>query len=336
MLTVFERRTLVGVINKRPVFPGLFKELFFQRRHPFAGTVVELHTTVAGKKLLPFVTEVGAGVQVDKVGRETQMIKCARLRPKKQFSAPELLNFTNPGEDPYLAGNVQEIDLEQAVARDVQDLKDRTETTIEYLCAKSVCGGLITVVQDDIKFSIDYRMPSSHKPALPAGSLWTAEGANPLEQLESWSDLIVDDSGLTPDVIVMGTNAWKAFRKNPAVQAELDNRRIDHPGLSPRVAKAYQGSIGGVEIYRYGGTYDDADGAPQAVMHPDFVLFGSSEAETSIEFGLPADLEAEGRPMEYFAKSWVDKDPSLLWILSESRPLPWPKQIGAFVHAKVV
>ncbi|MGE4553960.1 MAG: major capsid protein, partial [Desulfovibrionaceae bacterium] len=269
MLIQFERRTLVGVINKRPVLPGLFKELFFRRRHPITGSTVELHTTVAGKKLLPFVTEVGEGTLVDKVGREAEVVRCPRLRPKKKFSAPELLNFTRPGEDPYLAADVLEGDLELAVAADVQDLKDRTETTIEFLCGRALCGGVITASQDDIRFTIDYRMPAAHRPDLTGDGAWTEEGVNPLDQLQDLADRVVEASGLTPDVAVMGINAFKAFRNNPAVQAELDTRRIDHPGLSPRVAKAYQGSLGGLEIYRYGGTYEDEAGDLQHLLDPD-------------------------------------------------------------------
>ncbi|NDV20007.1 major capsid protein [Pseudodesulfovibrio sp. JC047] len=333
----FERRTLTGVMNKRPKKPGLFKSLFFPEssRNTLDTSTAEIHTIVGGKKLIPFVSDVEGGTIVEGTKQESQIVKTPRLRPKVPFKASDLLDFSKPGEPPLVKPGVADDRVETKVSRDLQEVKDRCEITIEYMASKSLCGGKIIVTQDNIQFEIDFRMPATHIIVLSAGSKWNDSGVNPLENLEEWADLIVEACGLSPDVCIMGTNAHKAFRNNAAVQAELDNRRIESGAYAPVVGKAYKGHVQGVDVFRYGGTYHDVDDSPVKLMEPDYILLGCTDAENSLEFGRPTDLECDG-PTEYFTKSDLKKDPSQLDQITETRPLPWNKQPDAFVYVKVV
>ncbi|WP_243546388.1 major capsid protein [Pseudodesulfovibrio tunisiensis] len=334
-MELFDRRTLTGIIDRRPVKPKLFKELFFSRRNPLDTTTAQLDIIVGGKSLVPFVTKFEGGTLIEGTTRESQVVETPRMRPKMHFSACNLLDFRQAGEPPVIKPGVTDDRVDKAIATDMQELKDRVEITVEYMAAKSLQGGKIPLVGETFQGEVDMRMPASHIIVLGAGDTWADAGADPCEDLEVWADLIVDATGLTPDVCVQGVNAWQAFRNNAKVQGELDNRRMETGQLAPEVGKAYRGHVNGVDIYRYGGSYHDAAGQVQKLMHPDYVVFGCTEAETTIDFGLPEDLENSG-PVEYFAKSRINWDPSYLEFLAESRPLPWLKQPDAFVFVKVV
>jgi hypothetical protein len=331
----FERQTLTGVINKRPHKPGLFKELFFKKdRETLDTTTAEIHTVIGGKKLIPFVTDIEGGTLVDGTTREAQTVKTPRLRPKQVFSAAKLLETVKPGEPCQVKAGVTDDRVEAAIARDLQEVKDRCEITTEYMAASALCGGKIQASQDNIAFEIDFRMPATHIIVLGGGAQWGDAGVSILEGMQTWADLVLDSCGLTVDAMVCGINAHKLFRADAEVKAELDNRRIDLGLYSPMVGKAYQGHVQGVDIFRYGGTYQDEAGNLVKMMDPNYVLLGCTYAENGIVHGRPTDLECDG-PTEYFTKSKIVEDPSQIEFINETRPLPWNKQPDAFVYVKV-
>lgn len=336
VIPAFETRVLTGVINKRPRVHRLFESLFFRRRTPVAAKHLDVEILVHGRRLLPFVGPADAGVYVAKVGREVQSVQAPRLRPKQKFTAPELLDFTQPGEGLQMAATATDRDIEKTVAENLDLLRDNSDVTAEWMCSKAVCGGILTVDQENIAFTIDYRMPETHKVVLGSGSKWTDDGVDPVDDLEGWGDLILDSCGLSPDVVVMGTNASKAFRKSDRVKDELDTRRVEGASWKTAIGEYYRGNIGGQDIYRYGGSVPDAGGSTQYLMDPDYILMGCTSVNGRIDYGLPEDLEAGGRRMEIFTKARVNWDPSFLELLAETRPLPQPLQPDAFVYAKVV
>ena len=102
-----------------------------------------------------------------------------------------------------------------------------------------------------------------------------------------------------------------------------------------RVGRKFKGTWNGLNIYVVSGTYADMDGTVRPFLEPEYALLVAAGAQTVIEFGRPLDLSCEG-PVEVFAKLFMQDDPSGLFSLCETRPLPWIKQPGWVVLAKVV
>lgn len=333
----FDARTLTEVITARKPLPGLFKELFFRTRNKLPSKFAELEVLVRGRSLVPFVTDYEGGTLSPKTKRELRTVKTPRVNPIERFSAPELIDVSRPGQGPY-RNTPEDLDaaIEETIVRDLDAIKDDIELTIEFMCAQAVKGGL-SVVQEGVKvLDIDFLMPSEHKIVLGDGVRWNQDDGDPEANFEDWAALILNAAGVGADVCVMGTNAWRAFKGNAKIKDDLDRRRIEIGSLSPDVNKLRKGEYNGLDIYSYGGEYEDLDGTVQHLLHPDYVLLGSTSARCSIEFGVPEDLKNHGKPNEYFAKAWEEENPSAYWMGVESRPLPFPKQSGGFVYAKVL
>jgi hypothetical protein len=97
-----------------------------------------------------------------------------------------------------------------------------------------------------------------------------------------------------------------------------------------------KGNVNGIEIYRYGQKYTDRAGSAANFLADDYIALVATQARFSIEFGQILDLKAGANVVaEYFSKSWETEDPSSIWILGESRPLPVPWQPEAIVYVKV-
>ena len=70
-------------------------------------------------------------------------------------------------------------------------------------------------------------------------------------------------------------------------------------------------------------------------LAPEYALLAASDAENVMEFGQPMDVDCSG-PVEIFSKQFKQDDPSGIFTIAESRPLPGPRQPGATVLIKAV
>jgi hypothetical protein len=137
--------------------------------------------------------------------------------------------------------------------------------------------------------------------------------------------------------MICGTDAAKALRKKLAADAWFDARRISAGEMTWQMSSNYMGNIGGIAVYRYGSLYEDSSGTDQNIIPADAVYLIATQARFSIEFGIIMDLDAGASVVgEFFAKNWTTKDPSVLWNLIESRPLPVPWQPEAIIVADVL
>ncbi|UIJ38512.1 major capsid protein [Desulfobaculum bizertense] len=333
----FEAISLTDVVKKRPMLPGLFKELFFRVRNELSTKFAQIEVVVRGRQLVPLVTDYEGGTLSAKTRRELRTVKTPRMNPVQRFSAPELVDATQPGAGVYRQPSVDlQAAMERTLVQDLDAMKDDIELTIECMCAQAVTGSL-TVEQDGKKaLDIDFQMPAENKIVLAQSVDWSSENADPEKDFEDWGARILDETGHGADVCIMGTSAWRAFRNNKKVMDALDRRRVEIGSLSPNVNKLRKGEFNGVDIYVYGGQFVDCDGVTHQLLDPNEVIMGATSAKSSIEFGVPEDLANHGEPNQYFSKSWEEENPSAIWIGIESRPLPIPKEPGAFVHATVI
>lgn len=332
----FDWRSLTPAINQVPRASTMLQDMIFKTRNPVASEHIDVDVVIGGRKILPLVSNTAGGTVVEKLSGEMRSVKAPRIRPKKPFSAPELLTKRGPGKAFYVNGGGVNAERNRKIGAELQDLRNRTDVTIEYMCAQALLGSY-TIVQDDYSFSIDFNMPAAHLPTLGAGSGWNEATGDVMADIDEWSQLISDATGMGPDMALCGKNVVAALRANSDVQAILDNRRNEAGAFSWDTNNNYLGNLNGIKLYRYGSSYTDAADAKQSFISDDAFILVSSAARFSIEFGMIMDLDAGASVVgEYFAKSWLEKDPSVLWMLAESRPLPVLWQPEAIVNADVI
>jgi hypothetical protein len=331
-------RALTTAINQIKVAPRLLQKLIFKDRNTHPSEYVDVDITVGNQKLLPFVSPIEGGVVVEQLGREQRAVRTPRLRAKKPLPAQALLTQRGPGAKIYATGS-GDINAwkEKKVGMENKDLKTRVERTIEWMCAQALCTGALTVSQDNIAFQVDYLLPSAHKITLTGDNRWGQSAADIPANIETWANLILSAYGAGPDLLLLGTGAAEKFLADDKVQAEYDRRHIIVGDLRPDFKTEYLGPYKGLDVYKYPFEYETSAGAKTKIVGSNKAVLVNSQARFSIEFGLILDLDAGVNVMdEYFAKSWMQKDPSVLWLLAESRPLPVPWEPEAYVAATVL
>jgi hypothetical protein len=184
-------------------------------------------------------------------------------------------------------------------------------------------------------FTVDFQRPAAHNVVLSGSALWSAAGSDLQGQVDAWDLMIQEETGYGSTDLLLGKNAWRAYRKHVDVFDDLDNKRIDIGHLTPRVFSKLKGFWNGLNIWVVAGSYTDLDGVIKDYLDPDCALLVARNAASVIEFGLPVDNDCQG-PVEIFAKAFKQEDPSGTFTVAESRPLAWPKQPGWVARAKVV
>ncbi len=331
----FDSRVLTGVINRRPVKYDIFGNMF-RRQAPKATELFELHVVSRGVSMLPSITNAAGGTM--RSGREGAAfaVKAPRFRPKRLFKAADLLKHAG-GQTPY---DLNVNPVERAIAEDMDDHRADIDTMVEIMCAQAIVHGkidLFDAVEGKVvkTFTVDFRRPEAHTVVLEGAAQWTGASSDLQDSLQTYDEMIQEEANLGATDLYLGRKAWAAFRKHPDVRDDLDRNNINIGQLSPSIQSKFKGIWNGLRIWLVTGTYKDIEGKVQYYLAPEYALLAASDAENVMEFGQPMDVDCSG-PVEIFSKQFKQDDPSGIFTIAESRPLPWPKQPGATVLIKAV
>ncbi len=319
---------MTGLVNKIPTAPSFLVDTFFNRSVPVFAEHVDLDVVVGGQTLAPFVTVTQPGVVVEKVGQAVQSVKLPRIRMKKAFSHQDLYGNRVPGGMIHVDPSALQQAREDTLFRDQQDLKNMVMRRLEWMAAKLLSTGKITYSGERVEFEVDFLHPSTHKETLAGADRWSETTAKIIANIRAWKRKITNSTTFDPDIAICGTAVADALYANAEVRALLNNRNISLGELA--IGKSnYIGRLAGVDIYEYGKEYKDDDATTKTFIAPDqFILVARNENFVR-HSGVIQDLDTPGvTAMEYFSKGWMEPDPSLYWILVESRPMPacsWPE-----------
>ena len=328
-------RVQTRAIEQIKVVGRMLQDLVFKVRTPNPSKYIEVDITKGGRKLAPFVTDIEAGTIIESTRHQNRVIKTPRIRPKKPLTADDLLASKAPGQI-YYAGGTGDIEpaKKMKIANEQKDLKNQIYNRIEWMCAQALTGAM-SVVQDNISFQIDYLMPAAHKIVNVGTDKWDDAGAKVKTQIQGWAQLIIDALGFGPTICLCGADAAAALLDRVETDKWFDARSLNAGQFEWRASSNYMGRAGGIDFYKYGSKYENDSGVDTNLLPANKIYLIATQARFSIEFGLITDLEAQVMG-EIFSKAWLEKDPSVLNILAESRPLPVVWQPESIVEVQVV
>ncbi|MCZ7608902.1 MAG: major capsid protein [Ignavibacterium sp.] len=345
VINTFGFAALTEAVNQMQQVPSFIRDLLFKRKETHATKTVLVDVIVGGQKIAPFVKRGNAAKVVGNLGVKASQVEPPQIRLKK-FLTPGDLFYTRgagapifvpggvAGNDPIQSARMQKMAMEQ------KDLKDNVDRTIELLCAKAL-GGSYSLVQDDGTYSIDFSMPAANKPTLTSTAKWDAPTTcTPLKNMRAWKTIAQKASGKIPTIAIMNSTTFELWLAADEVVKYLDKLKINLGSVETQNTILEAGAekrakIDGLEYYVYDGVYTDANGAQQPMIPNNVVALVSPNADHRLMFAGMEDLEAGTVVGEYFSKDWVEKDPSGLWLLVESHPLPSVLEPAANIYATV-
>lgn len=340
-IDLFNLRYLTALVHYMTKPTTFLLDTFFTVEEPVDSDVIDVDIERDGQRMASFVSPLVQGRVVKADGFTTLTHRPGYIKEKMAIT-PRDLSVREAGSSIYAPESSGESRMQRMINKKVKTLLDRITRREEWMAAQSLTTGKVTIAGEGIpSFEVDFSPKSTHLPVLASTAKWSETTSDPIENLRTWQDLIRDDGQAVGNKVVMGRNAWKSFFAHQKVKDALDNRRIVVGEVRPDLEKDGAQKMAtwldpNCEIWVYSGKYTLPDGSTPSYLVPENkVLFGATSARCSRHYARIQDLEAGMAVLRYFAKTFTEKDPSLMWIMMQSNTLPAPHQIDAFVCATV-
>lgn len=334
-MDMFSTQVMLGVLsNLKRLKNGLLTTFF-------AAVVQSTTETIAfdideGKRqMAPFVSPLVKSKVKKMRGQKVNSFEPAYIKQLARFNPQRALKRA-AGES-FGTPLTPQQRQQAALAAELQDQTDYIDRRLEWMAAMGLKNGQLVISGEDYPaVTLNFGRDASLNALVP-GTLWTAAGAKPLDNLDKWSEAAVKASGSTTPNIVMEIDAWQAFRENAQVQKRLELIKLDAGTLNTQELQyeglVLRGTVDGYAIWTYAAWYVDENGDEQPMLASGEVI-GIGAIEGTQYFGAIQDVEVL-QPFPVYPDSWVEKDPSARLIRTQSAPLVAPKRINASWKADV-
>jgi hypothetical protein len=337
-MDIFSTGVLARVVAQLPLPSPFILNSFFTSVQ--TETTEEIHFDVEAnrRRLTPFVSPLVAGQIVQSKGYSTNMFKPAYAKDKRVFDANRPFKRMM-GE--RIGGDLSpDQRLQAMLAYELSDQIDMVTRRQEVMAIEAIRTGKVTVTGDLYPtVVVDFGRDASLTVDISGGgTAWGQNGVDPYDDVQTWSLLVTQKSGARATTIVMDVEAWKLFSASPKVQKLLDRFRGKDALNSTVVGEGgrFMGSTGDFDIYVYAGWYEDpANGTLVPFLPANTVIVSGPDLEGTRAYGAVRDEQAGFQAMPYFAKSWMENDPAVRYLMMQSAPLPVPYRINACLGAKV-
>lgn len=341
-ISMYDTRKMVAALEQMHSPHNWLRDTLFSDVEKHETTKVDIDVIKGSRRVATYVSPLKEGRVVNGAGYETNTYEAPYTKEKMRTTAQELMT-RSPGENIY-SPESRETRANKKLGKELKELNEGIDRLEELQCAEVIQTGKLTVFGEGIpKAIIDFNMEESHLPVLTGTARWSdLANATPLENLETWSNRVLQKSSIVPTMAIFGANAIKKFIKTTEVKETLNNRRINmgqiNPTKLPQGVK-YYGYLDepGIDVYTYTDWYyDPISKKEKSFIDPDKIILTNPMARTTRHYGAIQDLDALTFVGSRFPKMWTTKDPSARWLSLQSAPLCAPHQIDAFLCAKVL
>lgn len=351
VIDIFDTRTMLEAVEQMKRSRMFLRDMCFPPAQPVDTETVDVDIIKGKRRLAPFVSPLSEGKRVDDIGFSTSTLKPGYIKPFKITTAQQLLHRL-PGNTIYQGGQTIEQRAQIKLGQDLGELMDMIDRREEWMAAKAMDSGIITMKikaeTGDKTVTVDFQMANSHKITLAGNDLWSdTTNSDPVAKLRAVSQMIAQDSGLSPDTLILGSDAATAFINHPKVKDLLNFRRADMGEIKVQQLPngvSYLGQLRApslfIDVYTYDEWFIDEDTDTEGPMVPvKKAWMCSTRCSCKTLYAVIQDMEAiEGgqAAVSRFPKSWIPQNPSVRHVMVQSAPLVAMLQPDAFASIQVL
>lgn len=342
-------RSLTSAVNEMRTPNTFVKDYVFGTDIPKPTENIEVSVIQHGRRIAPFVRKNGEAVMVPGHSADFYNVQPPNIRIKRPFTPSDLLFSRKPDTTIFQVGTQS---IEQAVwahiGRDLLAMEHDVQNSEELLACQMLVNATIAyTVEGGDAFTITVPRPAANN--VVANVWWNDPNPflpTPEDDFTAAKQLVANAVGLGATDCILGTTAATQFRNISKIQNLLDRRSVEAGMLTftkqiNEQGALYLGSFCGINVWEYNRTVLDVAGAPIVLIPVNMAIFfnRTPQAEHVCYYGAIPDIATlrGGKFMgKRFSKSWEVEDPSALWALLASCPLPISRRPGAVVRMQVV
>lgn len=338
-MDMFDLGVLAKVVASLRRVPSFFLDKFFPEVQTETSPEIHFDVDESRPRLAPMVSPLVAGKIVKGKGYKTSTFSPAYVKDKRVFHPNRALKRTI-GEK--IGGSLDPMTrMQLLLTRDLTDQVEMLTRRKVVMAVEALVSGKVTVEGEGYETQVvDFGRDASLTVSLADAAEWGDDGVSPLDNLHAWALLVLQKSGATVTDVVFDQKAWDLFAADTKVEKRLDILRAANTGpvalgMKPMEGAKYMGNIDGYNLWVFAGWYENDAGVLTPYLADHSVIMSGPQLEGVQAHGAIQDEEAGIQALEYFAKSWVEKDPSVRWLLMQSAPLVVPYRVNASLYAKV-
>ena len=348
-VSIYEPRTMMGVIRKLPPVHTFFRSTFFSREKTFVTKSVDMDYKKGARKLAPFVSREIGGKVVPNTGYTTETYTPPFIAPDRVTTIDDILD-RQPGESLYSGRTPAQRAVIQ-MSEDFTDLREMILRREEWMCAQAMLTGKIVVLGEGVKDTIDFRFTNLIDISKDAKRKWKGGTAqNKYADLKAWHEKVQKEGFTNCNVCIMASDVVTEFLMDEQIQKLLDVKNYALAVIKPTQKEnnvTYIGTIHelGLDLYQYNEWYVDdwtnpASPEEKPMVPSGTLLMASTGAKFSMYYGAISILNQRTEKWEtvagkYVPDTFIKKRPDRRFLSLQSAPVPVPHEVDSWLVAKV-
>lgn len=344
-IDIYDGRSLTEAINLMIAPETFLINMFWGTPKYHITNKIDIEIYDNGAELAQFANQQEESLLVNKRTRAVQTVNIPRTYERKVWTAQELADFRNVGQI-YLADEAAiSRQADEMIMQELEIMKQRVLRRREWMAAVGLDTGVLSISQPNIEFTVNYLYTSNQKIILTGGDLWSASTTGlPVNNIRTWKRSILQRCHISPSVMILGTDAAKAFIENAQVQAYLNKNmgynvgQLDLSGAGTDAAN-YLGKVVGVDVYEYTQQID-IDGIATDMIGVDKAILVAKSGDFRMHFA-PVYRLTDGGGLSVLNQDMLveatvnDKKTKLEWEV-EQKSLPTIHNPNNVISATVV
>lgn len=343
--TLYAPAQLLQMLSREAVqqeLKSLFVDLFFPRS--ITADTKDIMLDTIDDPTIPIAAfcspMVGSKVSRDE-GYESKVITPGYMKPKNSIDPLKIVvRPANYPPEQFSTFATRDIMIGHAIIRQAVSIRAR----IEWLAVQAVTTGKNIIEGEGIdQYEIDWNLSDKNIIHQVGSAAWSAQDINtfdPNDDIETYAEY---SEGVT-NIIIMGSNVWKTYRKFKSVRETLDTRRGSESVLETALKNlgdsvSFKGYVGDTAIVVYSGKYTNEEGEEVRFFDPDLMVLGNTSNSGIVAYGTIQDPELVSMGIqrrELAVKNYiVPGDPAIEYVQTHSAPQPIPARINRFVTVHV-
>lgn len=349
-VSIYEPRTMLGVIRKLPPVHTFFRSTFFSREKTFVTKTVDMDYKKGARKLAPFVSRQIGGKIVPNTGYETKTYTPPLIAPDKVTTIDDILD-RQPGESLYSARTPAQRAVIK-MSEDFQELREMILRREEWMCAQAMLTGKIVVLGDGVSDVIDFQFSNKIDLSKDTKKKWKGGTAqDKYGDLKVWHEKVQKEGFTNCNVCIMASDVATEFLMDEKIQKLLDVKNYALAVIKPTQKEnnvTYIGTIHelGLDLYQYNEWYVDDWTNPASPVELPMVpsgtlMMASTGARFSMYYGAISMLNQRTEKWEtvagqYVPDTFIKKRPDRRFLSLQSAPVPVPHEVDSWLVAKVM
>ncbi|MEI6286225.1 MAG: major capsid protein [Bacillota bacterium] len=338
-INIFDTRTMLQAVEQIPPVRTFIRDTFFTNIREFDTAKVDVDLVKGNRRIAAYVNRNLPGKPVDRQGYSTSTYTPPKVEPMRTTTAEQLMKRL-PGETPYAALSPQQRAMQQ-LTKDLIDNDTEITRREEVMCAQALFNGKINIVGDGVNDVMDFGLTNFEDVLVK----WDAPAALPYDDIQKWQLRVQMLTGVTPNMLILATDAAKAFINSAQIQKIVSTFRDLRIELAPQSRPNGTTFVTrivelGIDIYAYNEWYyDDTTKTTLPIVPQGMALLASSGANFHMLYGACAatindELVILGA--KRLPRSWTENNPPVRFVATASAPLPVPVMIDSIFSAQVV